>query len=306
MIKNGVTCVGDISSDGESFAPLDAAGLRAVVYHEVLGASRAGIDGRRVDLHRRFFLNSDTALLRNGVAPHALYSTAPELFSAAATLAATNNAPMAIHVAETPEEREFALQGTGPFKQLLDSFGIDDPFSVIGADPVTTLARYGTLDNIAAIHCNHLTNRDGDTLQHVDATMVYCPGSNHWFGRDDTAHWVTHSPPPVPIALGTDSLASNDVLDMRQEMRWARGINPDLTPATCFAMATVNGAAALRLPPLQGTLRPGAPFDAVTIPFDPADPDPYNSLLHYSAAAGTVWVAGHEIFHNQAFYEDLS
>jgi cytosine/adenosine deaminase-related metal-dependent hydrolase len=111
----------------------------------------------------------------------------------------------------------------------------------------------------ALVHGNCPRAGEPGLLARRSVTLVHCPGT-HAFFRRPPFPLERYRAARVSLALGTDSLASNEALDLRREMALARASFRGLDPAEIFAMATEGGARALAQPCL-GHLRPGAAAD---------------------------------------------
>jgi cytosine/adenosine deaminase-related metal-dependent hydrolase len=200
------------------------------------------------------------ARVRPGIAPHAPYTVSGKLYRALMDRLERGWA-VQTHLAESRPERQFLKDGHGPFRDLLAGFGRPLPFEIPpGVSPVAYLDRLGVLrPPLVAVHCNDATRADVATLARRRVAVVFCPRSHAFFRRPP--HPVRAMlRADVPVALGTDSLASNEDLDVRAEMREAvdrHGVDPN----EAWRMATVHGAKALGLGRGAGTLRPGAPAD---------------------------------------------
>lgn len=264
MIATGTTTVGDICGAGCAGQRLMAAGMRGVVFHEALGYLPGVKDEALASLIGRVDASPTTALVKNGVSPHAVYSTSAALMNAVARFAHGRKLPVAIHLAETPEEGRFSRHGDGPLARFHEEMGIAVPGGHPKMGPVEMAASVQALRKALAIHVNHPTAEEVDLLVGAEATVVWCPGSNLWFGREAPHPVRTLLQAGVAVALGTDSLASNVSLDMGREMRLAVDAH-GFSGGEAFDMATEAGAVALGLPEGCGTLSEGAPFDAVAL-----------------------------------------
>jgi 5-methylthioadenosine/S-adenosylhomocysteine deaminase len=139
-----------------------------------------------------------------------------------------------------------------------------------GTTPLAYLDRFGLVDQrLTAVHCVHLAEQDLDLLQERGVIPVYNPKSNMKLGSGiaPVAEMLRRG---IPVALGTDGSASNDLLDMFEEMRVAALLqkvaaeDPSvITAADVFRMATENGARAARIE--AGTLDPGRLADVVLV-----------------------------------------
>jgi 5-methylthioadenosine/S-adenosylhomocysteine deaminase len=182
-----------------------------------------------------------------------------------------------IHVAETAGEVADLVKETGrrPIEQL---------------QALDLLA-----ERVSAVHCVHLNSHEMDLLKKSGTHVVHCPKSNMKLA-DGVAPVVAMRTLGIPISLGTDGCASNDLLDMWEEMRaallLARVTQNDaaaLNPQDAFGMATVEAARAARVE--AGELRPGKLADIAVLelkgvhlqPFHAADL--LNSLVFCARAS---------------------
>ena len=106
------------------------------------------------------------------------------------------------------------------------------------------------------VHCNYISDKDIALIQRADASAVYCPRSHNFFGhKDHPFKKLMHK--GVNVAIGTDSLASNDSLSVLDEMKFVYNNVKNILPETIIAMGTINGANALRLGDKIGELAEG-------------------------------------------------
>ena len=286
-VASGTTLVGDISASGSSQEALENEKIRKVVFEEVVGFRPDRVQAALARLEMRLTRIEPDALLHLGVSPHAPYSLSAELFQASAASAARLDLPVATHVAETPAEVEFLEKGTGEFREMLTDFGVlPADWSPPGVAPVVYLEELGVLERPAVlIHCNYLDDDSMKRILRSDSSVVYCPRSHAFFG---------HEPHPVRklldlginVALGTDSLASNDSLSMLDEIRFLCDRRKDLKPEEIFRMATLNGAAALGYGGVLGRLRRGYWAD-LTVLEVPETTAPRNLVSQILEGAGS-------------------
>lgn len=271
VLASGTTLVGDISASGLSGTALRGQKLRRVLFEETLGLGPAAAEPALASVKLRHSRLEADPLTTRGVSPHAPYSVSPDLFRAVAELARRASLPLAIHLAETPAEIELLRSGTGEFREFLSRLGVlPEGWEPPGLGPVQYLASLGLLlQSPILIHCNYL---DADSIARIlqcRCSVVYCPRSHAFFG---------HDPHPVRklldaginVALGTDSLASNDSLSMLEEIRVLHRTRKDLKSEEILRMATLNGAAALHFGGKLGRLRRGfwADMTALELPKD--------------------------------------
>lgn len=283
LLAGGTTCVGDVDSTGASARMLVATPIRAVVLREVLDAAdpaRTAAALARVAraLPRR-------ARVREGLSPHAPYTTSPTLLAGARRLAVRRRLPVQVHWAETAEEERWLRAGSGPFARVLAR----SP----GCSGLQHLAASGLLPQVTSlVHGNVPAPGDPARLARARLVLVHCPGTHAFFRRAAFA-LERYRRAGVPVALGTDSPASNDALDMRAELALLRRSFPRLAPEAAFRMATENGARALGLAGEVGRLRPGAAADLVAWRIDaPALEGALEVLTSAAPAVLGVWVGG--------------
>jgi aminodeoxyfutalosine deaminase len=191
-------------------------------------------------------------------AGHALYSTHPGTLQKAKAWDSQNNRPFAIHLAEHTGEIEFLATGRGSFGELLMARGlVPRDFAPPGLSPVAYADRLGLLDDCTlAVHCVHLTGEDIDTLARTETSVCLCPRSNSLIGVGRTP-WEKMLRADVTLCLGTDSLASNEDLNLwREAVHLLRSARIPISLSDLLSMLTINPARALRLPGL-GSLEPG-------------------------------------------------
>jgi cytosine/adenosine deaminase-related metal-dependent hydrolase len=258
VLQSGTTLVGDVSASGWSCLGGCGLGLRRVVFEESTGLLPSGVDSALSQIQARFDQSVPDPLLIRGISPHAPYSVSPELFRCLAGFSHSRGFLLATHVAESSPEVQFLQFGTGEFREFLLRLGaLPDSWKSPQLSPIAYLDSLGVLSPSAIlIHCNYL---DPDSMKRIlasRASVVYCPRSHDFFGHDQ--HPVRQLLDlGINVALGTDSLASNNSLSMLDEMRHLYKTRKDLKAEEILNTATANGAAAFRLGGVLGCLRPG-------------------------------------------------
>jgi cytosine/adenosine deaminase-related metal-dependent hydrolase len=130
--------------------------------------------------------------------------------------------------------------------------------------PVQYLESLGVLNNLILIHCNYLDSVSLSRILESDSSVVYCPRSSTFFGHEN--HPVRQLlDMGVNVALGTDSLASNESLSMLDEMRFLARLRKDLKAEEVLRLATLNGAAALGFGGQSGRLALGYRADMTVL-----------------------------------------
>ncbi|HCB33795.1 MAG TPA: ethylammeline chlorohydrolase, partial [Acidimicrobiaceae bacterium] len=226
-----------------------------------------------------------------GFGPHSVYNLGPGACAETAAAAADLDALLHIHVAETRTE------------------GADVEAAHGGASTVRILADAGVFDGrVLAAHCVWLSDDDIATLAERAVAVAHCPVSNMKLGSG-TARVPEMAAAGITVGLATDGPASNDNLDLWEEVKLApllaRVTAHDPTvlgAADAVSMATRGGAAALGLD--VGTLEPGRWADFIRIDTDDAAFVPVTSpdeLVAHVAWSGSgrrvadVWVAGRQV-----------
>jgi cytosine/adenosine deaminase-related metal-dependent hydrolase len=217
--------------------------------------------------------------VKASLAAHAPYSVAPLVFRAIRCAADRDpGAPISVHLSESPEEVEFVLSATGPWRVFLEEVGAWDPhWAAPGVSPVQYLDDHGFLNpRVLAVHGVQMSEGDLRRLLRQGVTLVTCPRSNIYTG--------VGAPPVerfyrsgVPVAVGTDSLASAPDLNVFSELAALRSLAPSVPAAALLESATRVGARALGFDSEYGTIEPGkrARFLAVDIPPGTADVEEY-------------------------------
>ncbi len=271
---SGTVAVGDISNSLASPDPMHAAGLDGVVFHELLGFNER--DGAVIERTRAA---RAAARGRVSLAPHAPYSTSPELFRAIrASVDASACRITSVHLGESPEETELLATGTGPWRGMLELIGVwRDDWAIPGRGPVEYLDGLGVLDGqTLVVHGVQFDDAALARLVALGVTLVTCPRSNQWVGV---------GVPPierfyrsgVAVAVGTDSLASVEDLNLFSELKAMRRIAPGVPAAKLLESATLIGARALGLDSELGSLTPGKRAEILAIEL----PRPVDDIEEY-------------------------
>ena len=244
--RSGTALVGDISNTLASVGPLRRSPLDGVVFNELLGfAERSPTEFVRLALEAIGGYQGSGPRL--SLAAHAPYSVSPALFTAVREAAdAQAVGPLSVHVAESQAELEFLRTGAGPWREILEERGRWDPtWTPTDEGPVAYLDRLGWVRaDTLMVHGVHLTAAELDRLAAAGSTVVACPRSNRWTGagRPPIEQFYASG---VRVALGTDSLASADDLNLFAEAQEVRRLAPEVPPSAILRSATLNGAEAL-------------------------------------------------------------
>lgn len=289
--RAGVAAIGDIAgSVGGQPAPeaaqaLAESGLKGFSFAEVFAIGK-GRD-RSLEAFRSI------ADRFTGISPHAPFSVEPE---ALATLIAESSGPIAMHVAESADERRFCAEAAGPQRDFLESLDLWEPrldsIYARSSHPIELVADHlrraaDAGRSVLAIHCNDVpTDELLGLLASTGASVVYCPraaadfghaadlgphryremrqaGVNVCLGTDSVINLSPHPELPGADPMGATGIGTLD--DARLLYRRDRD-----DPRELLAMATTRGARALGLDPRAFAFTPGVrPAGLLQIPLDP-------------------------------------
>lgn len=296
MLRSGTTCFTDMYMFMHDAArAVETSGMRGVLSWGMVGFDQAN--------HQRG-LNNNRALVErwnhqaNGritvtLGPHAPYTCPPDTLRAAASLADELNVPIQIHLSETRLE-------------------VDDAQRAWGCSPIVHVDRCGLLDRpVLAAHCVHVSDEDIALMAAKGVRVAHNPQSNLKLASG-IAPVARMRAAGVVVGLGTDGAASNNNLDMFEELRLAatlhKGISGDSTlisAAEALCMATEDSAKCVFMPTHHGRLQAGAPADFVLLDADSPHFTPTHDLLSnvvYAAGADDVldvYVQGHAVLRNR-------
>lgn len=296
MLKGGITCFNDMYFFAEETLETAlaahqrvAAGLIVIDFPTAYAADPDGY------LQKGIALRDSCAhepLASFCLAPHAPYSTSDRTLEKVATYAAQLDLPVHMHVHETADE---IVQG-------IDSHQLR---------PLARLDNLGLLGpGFIAVHAVHLLDNEIAQLASHGCHVAHCPSSNLKLASG-LAPVAGLAAQRVNVGLGTDGAASNNRLDMWEEMRLAallaKGVSgqADALPAQeALHMATLAGARALGLEDRIGSLTVGKQADLVAVDLSGAHTqpcyDPVSQLVYSAGRADVhhVWVAGRQVVKN--------
>lgn len=219
------------------------------------------------------------SLIVAAIAPHAPYTVSEEHLKAVRAFSDRTGAPIVTHISETKRE-------------------VDDSIKDKGMSPVSYLNRIGFLnDKLIAAHMVWPTEEELGLLKKLGVGLVHNPQSNM-----KLASGVAPVPEmlkqDMPVGLGTDGAASNNDLNLWEEMDTAAKLHkliskdPKVVSAQeAFEMATIRGARALHMEKEIGSIETGKRADLVIVDLDDLNQTPYYNIysdLVYSAKAGDV------------------
>ncbi len=297
MIRGGTTTFNDMYFFPDAAAKsVDEAGIRASLGMIVIDFPSAWAKDSDDYLHKGLELHEQYRhhpLISTAFAPHAPYTVSDEPLEKVKTYAEKLDIPIHIHLHETKDEVEQAVANTGlrPIKRL-EKLGLLSPLLV-------------------AVHMTQLEQDEIDLLKQYGVHVVHCPESNLKLASG-FCPVAALSDRNINIAIGTDGAASNNDLDMISEMRstalLAKAVAADASviPAhTTLKMATINGAKALGLDEITGSLVEGKSADICAIDLNRIETQPvYHAIsqIIYSCSRDQVtdvWVQGKHLLNNR-------
>ena len=281
LIRSGVTTFNDMYYFEEDVAKATAeAGMRAVCGQTVLKFSTpdAASYEDSMEMARDYIQRwKNHPLVVPSIAPHAPFTTTPEILQEAAELAQEFDVPLHIHIAET-------------------AFEVENMRRDNGMPVVPYVKKQGLLEaKVIAAHCVHIDTGEMRTLLHAGAGVSHNPSSNLKLASG-FAPVTKMLETGLNVGIGTDGAASNNDLDMFEEVRLAAFVakavtnDPTSLPAsTALTMATRLGAQALHIGDLTGSLTPGRRADLILIDLSPLHNSPSFRRIHDNAYAQIVY-----------------
>lgn len=295
MIRSGTTCFNDNYFFLEGiFRAASEAKIRATLGLCVLDFANAFAktpDEYLEKAQKTYELINHHELINFSIAPHAPYTVSDETFLKIKAFSEKNNVVIHVHLQETADEMQ-----KSPIR------------------PVKRLHDLGILSfRTQAIHMTQVNDEDIRLLSKTGTHVVHCPESNLKLasGFCPVQKLVDAG---VNVALGTDGACSNNDLDMMNEMKTAAILakavsqNPlSINANQAIKMATLNGAKAMGLDNIIGSLKPGKSADMIAIDLSSPNTQPaYHSASQIVYAANSrqvsdVWVAGKQLLKKGQF-----
>lgn len=281
MLKSGTTCFVDMYDKMDEVArTVQESGMRACLTRGIIGFPASMQDNKlkeATDFAKNWHRQAD-GRITTMMSPHSPYTCPPEFIERVVQAAHDLALPIHTHMSETIQE----------VKLNEEQYGLR---------PVAHLEKLGVFSRPALVaHAVHLTDEEIAILKKYHVNVSHNPGSNLKLASG-VARVTDLLREGITVSLGTDSSASNNNLDMFEEIRLAalihKGVTGDPTaiPATeALRMGTVYGAKSIWLDQV-GTLKPGMKADVISVNIDQPHFQPktdFYSHLVYSAAGQDV------------------
>ncbi len=264
-LESGTTTVADITRNGLALEELQKSKIRKVLFYELIDfnpdSAESTIDNFK-NIIRKVKHND---LLSIGIFPHAPYTVSEELYRECKRVSKELDICIASHISETIDEANFLTRGAGNFVSLLRDFDMLKEWTPPGLKPVNYLKNIGFLENgCILVHCNYLSGEEVDQIEESNSTIVFCPRSHKYFRHKDHPLFKLRNR-DINVALGTDSLASNDSLSILDEMKYIYTQHKTSKPQDILYLGTIAGATALSLNNKIGKLEEGYDADIAVI-----------------------------------------
>ena len=288
MIRGGITCFADMYYYEDTVAQATAvAGMRAICGQTVVKFPSPDAESYEDSINSaRSFIETwkDHDLVIPSIAPHSAYTTTEDILRECTEIALEFDVPLHIHIAETSQEQD-------QWRETHDM------------PVVPWLKKHGIFEaKTIAAHCVHVDEGEIHTMEHSRTGVSHNPSSNLKLasGFAPVQEMLSSG---LNVGIGTDGPASNNDLDMFEEMRLASFVakattgDPTALPArTTLAMATIIGAKALHIDHLTGSIQVGKKADVVLVnldalhlqPYFLRDPESIYSRLVYAAKSTDV------------------
>jgi cytosine/adenosine deaminase-related metal-dependent hydrolase len=289
-LEAGITTYADTCSTGVAMTAMRELGVRGVMYQEVFGPDPSHADAAMRDLAERIakLERERTNLVSLGVSPHAPYTVSDRLYELAAGFANERVLPLAMHIAESDSEYALVARAHGDFADRWRNRGIS--VTVRARSPIELLERHGVLDRgPLLIHCVRVDHTDIAIIAGHHCAVAHCPASNAKFGHG-IAPLLPLVAAGIRVGLGSDSVASNNRMDILDEARLAVLIHRAATQQhdafdahQALELATIGGARALGIDSRVGSLEVGKDADLAAFGTDTPRTtpvgDPYSAAI---------------------------
>lgn len=254
MYSEGIVAVGDISNTSDSIAAKMASKIKYHTFIELFDLYFKDVDeliSNGVFLQKQYEEQS----LSSSIVPHAPYSVSPELFINIASFHKKGSL-YSIHNQETADEDLMFLEGKGLLFDMINKMP-NSKFLPTGKASLPSYLNYLPNDSkLLLVHNTFSRAEHLQLLKNKDISLVLCPNANKYIENrlPDVSMFVKEG---INLALGTDSLASNDKLSILEEMKTIVNSFPDISFEEVLQWGTLNGAKALGLEVNLGSFEVG-------------------------------------------------
>jgi cytosine/adenosine deaminase-related metal-dependent hydrolase len=301
LLDSGTTTVANIESFPELLAHLETPPLRVWWFLELIDVRTRAYNENSLLGALQFFENMPSWLGGFGLSPHAPYTASVELYRLARRCCEQFQMPFTTHISESVQEQEMFVHGRGDLYNFMAGMGRDMSDCGHGS-ALTHLLEHGVLTrDCLAVHLNYLQDYDLDALAASGVHVVHCPKCHTYFGHSEFRFYELRDL-GVNICLGSDSLASNNTLDMRAEIREARAKLPGLSDREWLETVTLHPARAVNHQGELGEISTDALADLVAFPWDKetGETSPYSAIIASREKPLMVMIDGKVVMSGEA------
>lgn len=262
MMRNGIVAVGDICNTAHSAGIKKRKNLYYHNFIEATGFAEANAEERfstALEVYGQFSVLIPWGESGSSIVPHAPYSVSDKLFDLINSM--PRNRLLTMHNQESADETDFIQWGRGEFVRLFRTLGTEEGFIAHGHSSLMhALKKISSAHSLILVHNVHTTKDDLVTIAHADSFpelyWCLCPNANLYINGllPDVKLLKDYN---AKLVLGTDSLASNDQLNILEEIKILQKYMPDLSISELLKWATINGAEALGIEGRYGSFEKG-------------------------------------------------
>lgn len=289
--KWGTTTVLNIESFPELMSKMPAPPIRTWWFYEMIDLRHRIATEELVAGAFVFFQDRPDWLGGFGLSPHAPYTASEDLYRLANECARVTGMPLTTHLGESAEEDLMFRKKSGEFYEFLQSLGRNMDDCGHGSALARLLKKGLIGPNWLLVHLNELSEEDFSLMQGLKLNIVHCPESHRYFKHSLFQHKRLHDL-GMNICLGTDSLASNEGLNLFAEMRAVQNGEPWMSPDEVLKTVTVNAARAFNQENSLGKIAPGACADMIALPFKDDPSRVYEAIVQNRLPVGWMMVDG--------------
>jgi cytosine/adenosine deaminase-related metal-dependent hydrolase len=266
-LEAGTTAIGEIVTDFSLIGNYATTPLRGRLLLEVIGQDQLR-GASQVENLLQLIAQFPVGRFSPGISPHTPHTVADQILTSLTTAAEKLQIPLVVHLAESAEELLFAHDSSGTIASLLYPFVGWEQYlpPPRRTTPTAHLATLGLLKpGTVAVHGVHLTPSDAELLRQHGVGVILCPRSNERLNVGKAPIHL-YKKLGIKLALGTDSLASNDSLSLWDELRALQDLFPGaFTPDEALTLATFAGAELLGIAAETGSLKAGKSADFLVV-----------------------------------------
>jgi cytosine/adenosine deaminase-related metal-dependent hydrolase len=289
--KWGTTTVLNIESFPELMSKMPAPPIRTWWFYEMIDLRHRIATEELVAGAFVFFQERPDWLGGFGLSPHAPYTASDELYRLANECARVTGMPLTTHLGESAEEDLMYREGRGNFYDFLAGLGRNMDDCGHGSALAGLLKKGLIGPDWLLVHLNELSEEDFGLMEGRKLNIVHCPESHRYFKHSLFQHKRLHDL-GMNICLGTDSLASNEGLNLFAEMRAVQNGEPWMSPEEVLKTVTVNAAKAFGREDSLGKIAPGACADMIALPFNGDVSRVYETIVQNRKPVGWMMVDG--------------